>query len=138
MAEVLSRCGYRCDLCLAWRENIARNDERQFLHDGWKLYFDLDIPVEKILCDACRSCSDGATLLDSGCPVRRCVMERGLDNCGQCQDYPCDVFEERRGLTREQAMEKAGCDFSDGVFNKCVLPYDNGTRLDGLRKGTKA
>lgn len=134
LAELLTRCGYRCDLCLAYRENVAKEDERQFLHDSWKIYFDLDIPVERLVCDGCLSCSAQAVLLDQSCPVRPCVIAKGLEHCGQCQDYPCDLFEERRGHTYEKAMAIAGPAFSTKTFKRCVLPYDNGTRLDELRQ----
>lgn len=36
MEEVLSRCGYRCDLCLAYAPNVQAHPEyRQTLSDGW-------------------------------------------------------------------------------------------------------
>jgi hypothetical protein len=36
MEPILTRCGYRCDLCLAYRPNVERNPaNRQVLSDGW-------------------------------------------------------------------------------------------------------
>ena len=35
MDEILSRCGYRCDLCLAYRPNVEANPAgRRELSDG--------------------------------------------------------------------------------------------------------
>lgn len=36
MAEkILTKCGYRCDLCLAYKENVDKHDQRDILSDGW-------------------------------------------------------------------------------------------------------
>ena len=49
MKEILSRCGYRCDLCLAYRPHIeAYPEDRQRLSDGWFKYFGFRIPPEEI------------------------------------------------------------------------------------------
>jgi hypothetical protein len=35
MKEILSRCGYRCDLCLAYRPNVEANpSNREIVSDG--------------------------------------------------------------------------------------------------------
>ena len=36
MREMASRCGYRCDLCMAYAPNLESHPEnRQLLSDGW-------------------------------------------------------------------------------------------------------
>ncbi len=48
MEPILTRCGYRCDLCLAYRPNIETNPEnRQILSDGWHKCFGFPIPPEE-------------------------------------------------------------------------------------------
>jgi hypothetical protein len=40
MEPILTRCGYRCDLCLAYKPNVAENpSNQQKLSDGWFKYF---------------------------------------------------------------------------------------------------
>lgn len=134
MAEILSRCGYRCDLCLAYRDNIAKKDQRAALQAGWKKYFDLNMNIDEIVCDGCHNCGEDAVRLDFDCPVRPCVIHRGLEHCGQCPSYPCNKFEQRRGHTIEVAKMNAGKEFRAAEFRKFVHPYDNGTRLDQLQK----
>jgi len=35
-------------------------------------------------------------LIDQGCPVRPCVIEQGLENCAQCEDYDgCEQLAQR-------------------------------------------
>lgn len=31
--EIITKCGYRCDLCLAYTPNVEANDRRQLLSD---------------------------------------------------------------------------------------------------------
>ena len=82
MGEILSRCGYRCDLCLAYRPNVEVNpSNQQALNDGWFEYFGLRIPPEELVCDGCMA---DTPQIDRGCPVRPCVIRKGLANCSEC------------------------------------------------------
>ena len=88
MKKELSRCGYRCDLC------AARSDDpeiRQKLVDGWYKYFGhQNYTAENVRCDGCLH--DGL-LADKNCPVRACVIKKGLKNCAHCIEFPCDMLE---------------------------------------------
>lgn len=127
--EKITMCGYRCDLCKAFAPNIKNNDEREMLSTVWNKYYDLDIPAEKIYCDGCRCTKENAKRIDMNCPVRRCVIEKQIDNCGECADFPCVVFDERRGLSLQEAKEKLGSSFCLDEYNNYLLAYDNMTRL---------
>ncbi|MBC8555382.1 MAG: DUF3795 domain-containing protein, partial [Candidatus Brocadiales bacterium] len=94
METILTRCGYRCDLCLAYKPNIESNpSNRQILSDGWYKYFGFRLLPEEICCDGCMA--DDPKLIDKNCPVRPCVISKGFDNCSQCDDYICDKLTER-------------------------------------------
>ena len=50
MEPILTRCGYRCDLCLAYRPNVAKNpSNQQKLSDGWFKYFGFRLPPSEII-----------------------------------------------------------------------------------------
>ena len=34
-------------------------------------------------------------LIDQSCPVRPCVIEKGLENYAQCEEYNCEKLTER-------------------------------------------
>jgi hypothetical protein len=125
--ENLTMCGYCCDLCKAFAPNIQNNDEREVLSRLWSKYYGLDIKAEQISCDGCREI-DGKRL-DSSCPVRKCVVQKEVDNCGNCSSFSCSNFNERKGLSLEEAQEKLGTDFSLDEYNNYLLAYDNMTRL---------
>ena len=131
MEPVLTRCGYRCDLCLAYRPNLESNpDNRQILSDGWFTYFGFRIPPEEILCDGCLA--EGARLVDTACPVRPCVIERGLPNCAACGQYICAKLEERV-VSREEVRQRMRAEIPEEDFQRFVLPYENKPRLEEIR-----
>lgn len=131
MEPVLTRCGYRCDLCLAYRPNLESNPEnRQILSDGWFTYFGFRIPPEEILCDGCLA--EGARLVDTACPVRPCVIERGLPNCAACGQYICAKLEERV-VSREEVRQRMRAEIPEEDFQRFVLPYENKPRLEEIR-----
>lgn len=130
--EILTRCGYRCDLCLAYKPNIeAHPENRQILSDGWHRYFGFRIPAEKIFCEGCMQ--ENPQLIDKACPVRPCTMAKKLSNCAECEDYGCDKLRER--LVEFTEMEKkAGHPIPDEDRQRFIEPYENKKRLDDLRK----
>jgi hypothetical protein len=131
MEEILTRCGYRCDLCLAYRPNVEKNtSNQQALSDGWFAYFGFRIPAENILCDGCLS--DPARLIDQACPVRPCVLERGLQHCGQCPEYGCKKLIERL-VVYEDIAARIGAPIPEGDRARFIAPYENKSRLDKLR-----
>ena len=130
----MTMCGYRCDLCKAFAPNIRNKDEREMLSNMWKKYYDLDISAEQIYCDGCRCNKENAKRIDMGCPVRKCVVGRQIDNCGDCNDFPCNTFHERKGLSFKEAKEKLGSDFCADEYNNYLLAYDNITRINEYKK----
>jgi hypothetical protein len=131
MEPILARCGYRCDLCLAYRPNVERDPSiRQKLSDGWHKYFGFRLPPEQIVCDGCRA--ENTKLIDSRCPVRPCVMEKGLDHCGQCERYACEKLTERL-VTYEEVRDRVGAEIPEDDYLCFIRPYENKRRLDALR-----
>ena len=132
MPEILSRCGYRCDLCLAYRPNVEANpSNQQVLSDGWYKYFGFRIPAEQIICDGCTA--ENPRLIDKACPVRPCVIERGLGNCAGCTDYVCEKLSERLVV-----FEKLAATIPHPIpaedRERFIAPYENKARLDSLRR----
>jgi hypothetical protein len=132
MEPILTRCGYRCDLCLAYRPNAeAKPSNRQVLSDGWHTYFGFRIPPDQIVCDGCMA--DDPTLIDQGCPVRPCVIERGLANCSECDHYDgCERLAERL-VVYEQVAGRMGIPIPEDDRARFIAPYENKVRLDEER-----
>lgn len=132
MNEILSRCGYRCDLCLAYRPNVEANpSNQQTLSDGWHKYFGFRLPAEQIICDGCMA--ENPCLIDKKCPVRPCVLERGLANCAECPDYICEKLSDRLVVFEELAA-KSPRPIPAEDRTRFIAPYENKARLDRLRR----
>lgn len=131
MEAVLSKCGYRCDLCLAYAPNITEHPENpQILSDGWFKYFGFRIPAEDIYCDGCPA--ENPRLIDTSCPVRPCVIAKGFTNCAHCECYGCSKLVER-WVTLEQMLMKSTGPIQIEDYERFILPYENKKRLDALR-----
>jgi hypothetical protein len=131
MEPILTRCGYRCDLCLAYRPNVEQNPaDRQVLNDGWFAYFGFRLPPEEICCDGCMA--DDPELIDKSCPVRPCVLEKGLDNCAQCEYDGCKRLAERL-VVYEEVKSRMDGDIPEEDYVRFIRPYENKRRLDALR-----
>lgn len=131
MEPIVTRCGYRCDLCLAFRPNVADHPEnRQVLSDGWHRYYGFRFPAAEICCDGCMAVD--AELIDQTCRVRLCVIERGLDNCSQCERYVCEKLETRI-VTAEDVRQRVSHEISPQDYQRFIRPYENARRLKALR-----
>ena len=132
MKLVISLCGMRCDLCLAYRPNIELHPEnRQILSDGWFMYFGFRISPEEIECDGCFA--DGKPTLDSKCKVKPCVTARGIENCAICTDYICKNLSNIL-VTFETMQLKFDHPIPDADRLRFIFPYENADRLTALRK----
>ncbi len=132
MEQILTRCGYRCDLCLAYRPNVeAEPSNQRTLSDGWYAYFGFRIPAEQIICDGCMA--EDPRLIDTSCPVRPCVIARDLANCSECPDYGCEKLAERL-VVYEEVAERVGRAIPAEDRARFIAPYENKRRLDQLRE----
>ena len=131
MEPILTRCGYRCDLCLAYKPNVERNPaNRQKLSDGWHQYFGFRIPPEEICCDGCMS--ENPEQIDQECPVRPCVIEKGIENCAACEQYICEKLQ-RRLVVYEEVKSRINKEIPEDDYLCFIRPYENKLRLDSIR-----
>lgn len=125
MAEILARCGYRCDLCPGYVDNIKSDEDRQRVSDGWFKYIGVRVPLEEI---GCRGCLEKEEPADQDCPVRPCVQEKGLDNCGYCREFPCSKLNTRMNFFENRFGDLLSTIPKDD-FDKFIKPYISKGRL---------
>ena len=132
MEPILSLCGFRCDLCLAYKPNIeAHPENRQVLSDGWYTYFSFRLSPEEIYCEGCSA--ETPTTLDRDCPVRPCVIGHELANCAACDDYICETLTERL-INFDEIQAKFDAPIPEGDRQRFILPYENTQRLRNLQE----
>jgi hypothetical protein len=129
MSEILSFCGFRCDLCRAYAGNQAGPAEKQRLSDGWFKYFGFRVPPEDLHCAGCRN--DGK-ILDTECTVRPCAREKKVDHCAHCDNFICDRLKTRFFDFAE--MEKTHGTIPEEDYRDFIEPYLGRERLTRLRK----
>ncbi|MGA2265580.1 MAG: DUF3795 domain-containing protein [Phycisphaerae bacterium] len=125
MNEILSCCGYRCDLCPAYRPNVTGPEHQHRIAEGWRRIYEIKgIGPEKICCDGCRDMRPEARRIDMSCKVRPCVLARGLATCGQCKEYPCDTMK-HLPQTRAAVESRSGLALTDEEYRLFVQPYES-------------
>jgi hypothetical protein len=116
-------CGLYCENCAtkakvepaakvlyAEMKKAGFEDVIHFLPDGEKFWSFLKGMAEQ---GACVSCKAGSG--DPGCVIRKCAIEKGVEMCAFCEDYPCDnftkyfealpVFKHDNALLKEEGWE---------------------------------
>jgi hypothetical protein len=86
--QKLAYCGNDCTVCPRYiatqiSDVLKLNEVAELWYKlGWR---DKIVPVEEITCYGCSSsnfCSYG---------IQKCASEKNVDNCGKCNDYPCNL-----------------------------------------------
>ena len=131
--EILTKCGFRCDLCPAYKENIKSEEDKILVSKEWQRIFGFDIPPQDIECVGCNNEGKHA---DSNCPVRPCVIEKKLKNCAYCDDFGCDKLKSRIDFL-DDFLVKKGKILSDEDYKKYVIAYEAKERLNKIRKDLK-
>jgi hypothetical protein len=109
--ELAAYCGLYCGSCetlRAWREKDYLLLKKEAEESG-RLQ-------EEIRCEGCKS--DDVIFWCQRCRIKGCAIERGLDFCSACIDFPCDLLLEfegsqphHRGVTSElRKIQESGVD----------------------------
>jgi len=75
----------------------------------WSALYKRELKKEDILCKGCKS--ETLFLFCSSCYITTCNKERGIENCEDCDEFPCDRYNE---FLEYQKVNNTGA-----VFEKC-------------------
>ncbi|MHA1270655.1 MAG: DUF3795 domain-containing protein [Candidatus Helarchaeota archaeon] len=83
--DLLAPCGLYCGVCAVY---IAHRDNNLKFKERIVSVYPFTTKVEQIQCTGCLS--DGIVFeVCKSCPIKKCVLKRGLEGCHQCDDFPC-------------------------------------------------
>jgi len=100
MDQIIAYCGLACHECGALLATQADDDEKRAeVAREWSEQFNVDVSPENINCDGCLSERGRLFSHCMTCQIRKCAREKDLDNCGYCDEYPC----EKLGLVFQNA-----------------------------------
>ncbi len=88
---MIAICGIDCYSCPARLAFVNDDDAlREKTAREWSSQFDADIKLEHVNCTGCTAEGVKFPHCEHGCTMRKCAMEKKLDHCGQCIEYPCE------------------------------------------------
>lgn len=94
MDKMIAFCGLTCTDCPAFIATQKDDDaERKRVAEQWSKEYGVEIKPEDVNCDGC-IVTDGRHIGHcSVCEIRKCGLERSLENCAHCDDYACEKLE---------------------------------------------
>ena len=133
----IAPCGFCCDRCLAFVANAKTHADRVRGSAAWAKYYHLQVAPQRMQCHGCRGASvEGLRFPDPKCEIRPCVLDRGLETCAECDEYPCHALQSRIESCDEVVIRCRGQIPAD-EFERFIAPYDCRTTLEDLRKGRR-
>jgi hypothetical protein len=127
--QILSYCGYRCDLCPAYRGNLKSQEDRLNVAKAWIKYYDHHSEPDEVDCDGC---VEGPRAPNPNCKVRPCAIERGVPHCAACEEFGCEKIAKQMAAIRPIA-EKYAESMPPEDRKRYIAPYESEQRLRDLR-----
>ena len=99
MDKMIAYCGLICTDCssyIATQKNDLEAKEAEVVK--WREMFnkassDIEIDTDFVTCDGCLAFEVKLSGHCSVCDVRNCGIEKKVENCGYCKEYPCPKIE---------------------------------------------
>ena len=89
---MIGYCGIDCSQCEAFIAT-QKNDNalRTRVAGVWAKLYGAPIQPEHINCTGCKSTDAKTYFCEHLCQVRKCAVDRSIDLCVECPDYPCAI-----------------------------------------------
>ena len=87
MKELIAYCGLDCETCDARIATL--NNDNALREKTAKLWSELNgVPIthDMINCLGCRTERVKTPFCDKLCPIRQCILKKGLSTCGDCPE----------------------------------------------------
>lgn len=99
---MISVCGLNCSACPAFLATQKNDDEeRKNVAGMWSKQFNAEIKPEDINCNGCASRKEPHFNYCAVCEIRKCGLERNIDNCAGCKDYACEKLSQLHNMAPE-------------------------------------
>jgi hypothetical protein len=100
MSEKIAYCGLICQGCpiyIATRE-VDKSKKEKMIHEIIHLckeHYNINYKYSDINdCDGCISGSERLFTGCANCKIRKCAIERDIENCAYCENYVCELLKE--------------------------------------------
>ena len=135
MPDIIARCGFKCNLCLIYRDNLKKDERnKQRFRDSLERIYGEQLTLEECYCDGCMTPeSENPIRITADCTIQPCVIEKGLENCAYCDQYPCKDLE-AKFVDYQKVKERFGGPLPEEDYQAFVMPYESRKVLDEIRK----
>ena len=101
MEKKMSMCGFNCATCIIYIE--TKNND---LDEIRRLMYNAD-ESETIETLGCLGCSDknNKNKFCNMCLIRKCAIQKDLDSCGKCDNFPCNKLSNNSNSSLEVLEE---------------------------------
>ncbi len=131
--EMLTLCGYRCDLCPFYTKNIKSEEDKEKLCREFNQLFGYNLQPATV---ECVGCLNEGKHLARNCPVRSCALEKSVENCAHCDDFICDKLKKNIDFA-DDLLKRKKQDLSNEQYAKFIEPYKARERLLKIREEMK-
>lgn len=97
---MLAFCGLQCDTCPIFLATLEKEKSKQFemresIAEECREHYNMEISLEEITdCDGCRAESGRLFSGCQKCEIRKCVVEKQIENCAFCSQFACSKLED--------------------------------------------
>ncbi len=130
---IVSKCGYRCDLCPAQESKLKSEADKKIMCDAWNKYLGGNIEPEAI--STCGGCQAEGNQGDESCSVRPCAIGRGVETCAHCEEFACEKVKSKMNFVEESVKDVSNIPQPD--FKKFIEPFFGGRHLSKIRESLK-
>lgn len=88
---MLAFCGLLCEDCAIFKATQTNDPEQKKTIAANLSTEELPVTDRDIHCMGCFS-TENIYLYCGQCEVRACAINKGIENCGHCDKYPCELL----------------------------------------------
>jgi hypothetical protein len=106
---MIACCGLNCSQCGAYLATQENDDaKRAAVAKEWSVRYGISVKPEQVTCYGCLSDKQKFYYCADLCEIRRCCIQKALENCAACEGYACDKLEGFLALAphARRALEK--------------------------------
>lgn len=101
---MLAYCGVLCNECEIYKATISDDfDERKNVAQKFTSS-EYPLTVENINCLSCSFENEIVFKFCMECEIRKCGVERKIENCGHCKEYPCNLLKKPFEMDEENKL----------------------------------
>ncbi len=94
MERIVAACGLICTECPAYIATQEDNDQKRAkVAEDWSKWGE-KLKLGDINCDGCVGTAKRLFRFCNTCEVRKCVLDKGLENCAYCENYSCQKLDD--------------------------------------------